>query len=206
LAPWNGEIAYNQGMRYFLLVFMVFITSCGEDALVADSRRNTSANSGGAGGFGSYLQEFNSYYYQYQGRRLDLASVDIQMVDEIPGSSGSAVGSCNYGSRKIKILRSYWNRAGETSRKLTVFHELGHCYLRRGHTSTVIDGVPVSIMYPTLAMESFYSYYQREYLEELFTGNTAQFEAVARYVPIRNLNEANKVHPHFCNHEHHDHR
>ena len=41
----------------------------------------------------------------------------------------------------------FWNSASESAREMIVFHELGHCFLQRGHNDNKQDdGTCVSIM------------------------------------------------------------
>lgn len=48
---------------------------------------------------------------------------------------------------RIRINRPYWDNASELEREFLIFHELGHCYLKREHLETEFtDRICVSIM------------------------------------------------------------
>ena len=91
-------------------------------------------------------------------------------------NDGNVIGRCRYNSHHpnaINIDRSYWERASELDREMVVFHELGHCYLDRGHTErTTSSGICLSLMASGTGdcwlqyVESTREYY----LDELFSG------------------------------------
>ncbi len=72
------------------------------------------------------------------GKQVQKSIRSISFVDSL---EGNAVGMCYYfqfsnGSnayREIKILRSYWNYASVQSKRVLVYHELGHCALSQDH-------------------------------------------------------------------------
>lgn len=87
---------------------------------------------------------------------------------------GSIAGQCTSqadGLREIIVDKPYWRRADNLERELVIFHELGHCYLRRDHLDTKdTNGTCVSLMNSGLGnCRSNYTYLTREeYLDELF--------------------------------------
>lgn len=75
----------------------------------------------------------------------------------------------------ITIDRKAWARMPKPMKEQLVFHELGHCALRRLHTETKVpiwDGqeIGLSIMHPYLdaVPTDFYVMLRESYLEELF--------------------------------------
>jgi len=68
----------------------------------------------------------------------------------------------------ISIDRSYWAGADDAERENLMFHELGHCVLRRGHLETRKDLKPVSIMFPSL-IPFHYKGDRVGYVNELFS-------------------------------------
>ena len=69
----------------------------------------------------------------------------------------------------ITIDQTAWSVMDETTREAVVFHELGHCVLKRVHDNTLDKvGMPVSLMYPTQMDSSIYSLNQVQYNRELF--------------------------------------
>lgn len=80
---------------------------------------------------------------------------------------GNRVGLClNYtGTTPIVFLKpAYWWRVSDLQRRYLIYHELGHCFLRYGHTETD----PHDIMFPQLGRvtESMLDLY----IIKLFTG------------------------------------
>jgi hypothetical protein len=64
-----------------------------------------------------------------------------------------------------------------TQAEITIFHELGHCELKRGHDQSLArteDGkfVAFSIMYPTVIDDDDYEKYLDHYMLELFSRGT----------------------------------
>lgn len=69
----------------------------------------------------------------------------------------------------VTIDPDYWKKATEAEREQTVYHELGHCILRRAHTPEVDStGRPVSMMHPNRIHGGVYLDHRDEYLDELF--------------------------------------
>ena len=87
---------------------------------------------------------------------------------------------------RVTIRESFWYEASEEGRHQLIYHELGHCILKRGHNSTqevvYTDGsyqvsMPVSIMYPSyfinrIGGEAVFNRIFDHYSEELFWGKT----------------------------------
>lgn len=62
-----------------------------------------------------------------------------------------------------------WASMDDAEREALVFHELGHCVLRRRHRDDRIQGVPKSVMYTYALNSSIYTYYYDSYLNELYS-------------------------------------
>ena len=60
----------------------------------------------------------------------------------------------------VYVNREFWRRATEDQRMVLMYHELGHCWLDRDHTT------PKSIMEPFLIQD--FSSHRDYYIEELF--------------------------------------
>ena len=85
-----------------------------------------------------------------------------------------AVGQCltyEQGRNDLLIDEEYWLRSNEVNKEFLIFHELGHCVLKRGHLDAANpDGSCQSIM--NSGNESCRKNYngttRSEYLDELF--------------------------------------
>jgi len=131
-------------VRVLILLFILPLLSCNEAS--TKSRTSTYA-SNKYGTVSPYIRSFDSYYYRFKGGTLPINNLKITMVKSL--SNSQAIGTCHSISKEIKILESYWTRASDSQKKLLVYHELAHCYLNRPHKSQLVNGIPVSIMYPS---------------------------------------------------------
>lgn len=88
----------------------------------------------------------------------------------------SAVGMCAYNMNRpheIVIDKHFWMRSSHVRRELIVFHELGHCFLKRPHNDDAsFNGNCLSVMRSGQSgCIDNYSLNTREtYLDELFGG------------------------------------
>jgi len=110
-----------------------------------------------------------------RGITINLRDTDITgAINSI--QEGGVAGTCTYGTHRpndIVIDQQFWNRSSAFGREEVVFHELGHCYLMRGHTEETHmnnDRVCASIMRSgTGDCFSLYNAVNRAYyLDELF--------------------------------------
>ncbi len=96
----------------------------------------------------------------------------IADIDDIPEEN--VAGRCSYGyytDRKIIIDEDFFNRSNTAFREMIIFHELGHCFLNRGHREDQFEnGICKSIMRSgTGTCLDYYRTDTREYfLDELF--------------------------------------
>lgn len=107
---------------------------------------------------------------------------------------GNTVGVCHPFIMEIDISASWWRQTTSPMEKMElVFHELGHCILRRGHTYRPVqgdfrawledvgfklgifqekhylsDGCPASFMHPQMMGEHCVNKHFYYYIEELF--------------------------------------
>lgn len=122
----------------------------------------------------SYFQDFEEEAAA-RGLRVDL--VDFGVTAEIQElSEQNVAGQCTYGSAigsEIIIDQGFWNDfPSRQIREMVIFHELGHCYLHRGHTEGAhADGTCISIMRSGLenCQDNYNALTRDEYLDELFS-------------------------------------
>lgn len=94
---------------------------------------------------------------------VNLSGLDITVVHFT--DTGLRAGDCRMPGKKIRLNADYWNRAPAFERRLLLFHELGHCLLKRAH----VPGARDSIMNPTLFSEyGITAEYWVELVDELF--------------------------------------
>lgn len=99
-----------------------------------------------------------------------MISGDIRVI-----TSPNVIGQCGHTENEPNIVivdKFYWDDADELEREFLVFHELGHCALKRGHIDdSDPQGICVSMMTSGTGLCNInYSAATREdLLDELFT-------------------------------------
>ena len=121
------------------------------------------------GYFDRFAMEASNYNitFDYQKDRIEgyLSELEEQ------GVNGKCVRNTVYPNR-VYIDLDYWRNASDLEKEFVVFHELGHCFLDRGHLDDANTmGGCVSMMHSGEgACRNRYSTATRSaYLEELFT-------------------------------------
>jgi len=105
---------------------------------------------------------------------LKLASItgDIAPID-----GQHVAGQCTYSSQApnhISVDDDFWTRSGDSFREFIIFHELGHCYLNRGHREDAFaNGICKSLMRSGVdgCIDNYRSTTRSLYLDELFEPN-----------------------------------
>lgn len=151
-----------------LLPILLLLASCGEtvdtkDYVFIKTRVNTM--------FTTVDDEILEYYHRFE------STYNVK-IDNIPANfvklEEPILGTCNIyngGAREILVDVRSWDQMSDLSRELLVFHELGHCYLERGHTDETVtspDGdIPKSIMSTWILSDTLYEKYKEYYRDEL---------------------------------------
>ena len=120
-----------------------------------------------------YFQRFENEASK-RGLEVDLTEAGITgSIVEI--TDNHVAGRCSYGRgfnpNRVTIDEGFWNRASDLFKEFIVFHELGHCYLLRGHLETAFsNGACVSVMRSgTQDCLDNYNFRTRDfYVDELF--------------------------------------
>lgn len=151
-------------VKYFLFVLgvLVVLSSCEEEETIhLDTELELY--------FERFASEAANYDidFDYQTDRVEgyLTQVEEQNV------SGKCERNSVYPNR-VYIDIDFWRRANDLNREYVVFHELGHCFLDRGHLDdSNAAGVCLSMMQSGEGnCKDTYSQLTRSvYLEELFT-------------------------------------
>jgi hypothetical protein len=117
--------------------------------------------------FKPYVDSFVSEGYK-QNTTVIVDNLVISFESEPPNQ----LGRCSVGPGQtptIYINNISWYINSETNRKVTMFHELGHCVLFRVHTLTYVSpGVTTSIMYPDILDDNMYLNNWDYYMKEMF--------------------------------------
>jgi len=112
-----------------------------------------------------------------RGYRVDLSNTQITGTIESL-NQGNVAGVCSYGGRTnrrdVTIDKEFWDRASHLGREYIVFHELGHCFLGRGHKEACLSNrVYASLMRSGhgTCRDNYRSQTRAYYLDELFSDN-----------------------------------
>ena len=161
---------------FFFFFFVLAILSLGsctqESALIADIDEPTKSYEGVDEGLWIYFQRFEEAAAD-RGDYIDLAALNITGSIE-PIEYEGVVGLCSHNPNQPKHVRidaDFFNRATVTKKEMIVFHELGHCILKRGHNDEANDnGVCQSIMRSGMGtcLDSYNNNTRNNYLDELF--------------------------------------
>ena len=131
--------------------------------------------------FSSYLSQFEADAKKYN-TPLNLYKLVTIFSNRINTKQTGAVAFCLPSTKTVVISKTTWNGLNEDSRKALLYHEWGHCVLRREHTEdyNYVSFCPTSIMYPYIdPLKYCYRQYQESYNRELFT-NPFNFKTFSR--------------------------
>lgn len=141
---------------------ILFIVSCGKDAVDASVDAALLP----------YFQNFQAEAEE-RGVEFDIENARISgVITNIAGNN--VIAQCTHNVNepsKVTVDIDYWNQATEQEKEFYIFHELGHCFLKRGHDdSKDHSGNCLSIMHSSAdACKFVYNGSSRDsYLDELF--------------------------------------
>jgi len=118
--------------------------------------------------FEPYIELFNSEM-SGRGHFVDLSKVKISF-----DNLDKQIATCYYGIEFLKIIKVdkfWWKQLTREEKEATIFHELGHCVLRRRlHTDSIYsNGCPLSLMHSSHTLKDCYFKNRSKYLDELFS-------------------------------------
>ncbi len=118
---------------------------------------------------------FESFKTEASKRGIDFDPYQAKISTEIVNIAGTnIIAQCkryNGPASVISVDIAYWNTASETDKEFYLYHELGHCFLKRNHLDDKdTEGNCISIMHGSKdACQFHYNKLSRDaYLDELF--------------------------------------
>lgn len=121
------------------------------------------------GSFAPYVARFEQDSAKYSDSPVQVTNLIIQFG---PMATSTERGLCTITGDETPVItvdEDFWNSIDEADRTSLIYHELGHCVLRRIHNPTVAnDGIPESVMYPYTLTDSVFEDNEANYLTELF--------------------------------------
>lgn len=142
----------------FFVLLGFIVSGCGEGRGAVD------------GEFLVYLRRFEEEAVR-RGIEVDVSSVSVGFIEKpIVSELGIVFGRCRDG--RVEVVREFWESGSEARRESMLFHELGHCVLKRDHRGGWNRELhaPQSVMVPDTDLVSGYWGDHRDYyLDELFS-------------------------------------
>lgn len=128
-----------------------------------------------------YISEYKDAFLEHTGRSANVSGVKIEVkaddqMNEI-GIAANAQGVCFEDADTIWLRKSQWDLMDDFERRALVFHEYGHCHLKRPHKSTYYNGHKLSLLHP-IGSFPMYERYTWEYDEELFNEDESHLRQV----------------------------
>ena len=121
------------------------------------------------GDFAPYVAKFEALSTQYSPSAIQVTNLIIQYGDLQSAQERAICTIDGNNTPTITVRQDTWQTMSEPEREELIFHEMGHCVLRRGHIATITaQGLPASMMNPYLISGPIYASYQAYYLNELF--------------------------------------
>lgn len=129
------------------------------------------------GTFSPYVQKFEQDSASYSAQPVQVTNLIIQFG---PMDSADERGICTVTGDETPVItldEDYWNQIDENAREALIYHEMGHCVLRRVHQPALdAQGNPTSIMNPYTMAGVTFEEKETGYLDELFApSNRGQF-------------------------------
>lgn len=120
--------------------------------------------------FKPYVQRFEQLSIE-RGNGVQIVDLKVsfgKMQSEYENGACEIIGD---NTPTVYINEVTWNRLTDIDREALIFHELGHCVLRRGHIDEIEeDGSPKSLMHPYRIQTRIYEMHEQKYVVELFKG------------------------------------
>ncbi len=158
-----------------LLLVVLFITSCGEKTEIVNPTQTPTVINNPEAVLQPYFERFEQEGAA-RGWSVDLEAAEI--IGEIKEIAQEHVaGQCTWASHQpnlVTIDLTFWNAASDLQKEFVVFHELGHCFLNRGHREDAFtNGQCASLMRSGLedCRDNYTSATRSQYLDELFNRN-----------------------------------
>ncbi len=133
----------------------------------------------------SQFQDYVSNFEQVSGAEGQSLAISDLVVQFGTTPSLNETGVCEWAENetpKITVNQRIWNTLNDYDKQEVIFHELGHCVLRRVHQNSEMmayngsQTVPASVMYPYRIPGTIYRDNMVHYHDELFdSGKKNQF-------------------------------
>lgn len=160
-------------IRTIAFSLLITLVACGKDNQIQLNKEYQGVDAE----LWSYFEKFEKEAAE-RGVNIDLAAAGITGTIERIHAHGT-VGLCNHRldqPNHVIIDINFWTAASDNSKEMIIFHELGHCYLERGHNDDKkSDGTCASIMRSGRGgcIDFYTKANKAAYLDELYTAEEA---------------------------------
>lgn len=161
------------------LLFILTFVGCGmpmggKKDFVRVEGVSTKQHSSTSSVFSSYVNQFEQQARSETGNKnFKVGDVPVNFGDTTDSNFDGVCKKYQDGTKEVIIKKSWWDSANLVSRRVMIFHELGHCRLGRTHDSSTVEvngkKVKTSIMHPVIPDHSTFGMNEEGYLTELFT-------------------------------------
>jgi len=120
------------------------------------------------------IEHFRSFAKEAELRGRIINWNDEMIATQFTSIEDDAIGKCliyEDGRRLINIDRDNWDKSSRLKKEFLIYHELGHCLLKRSHTNAMtLRGTCLSIMNSgeNICITNYHSTSRKFYLDELF--------------------------------------
>lgn len=128
-----------------------------------------------------FMKHYNAFLLEARKRGYDLSQINISITfSSVPlqttqlsiNDEAHELGHCRliFGQDpSIALDVQRWNQLSPVRQEMTIFHELSHCLLLKGHTSGLHQGIHRSLMNPLIFSEQEYLSHRTDFLNEIFS-------------------------------------
>lgn len=160
-------------MKKWILLTALVLTGCGEGVIPCPGPPVTPGERAPAPSYPELIRPhapeaapFAAEFENKYGVDTNCIEIKYEYKEEYM-SNGMTAGFCD-GNYTIYLNPKFWTRFSETTKRNLVFHELGHCALRRQHKNEIFeDGCPRSHMNWMLIWDECYIKHAKEIDAEL---------------------------------------
>lgn len=163
------------GKRQFLFVGLWGVLAC-VPARALDNDLETII-----GWVQAFNQESQKYAQVVSLSQLEVPQIKVSLDRLATDQAGVCITPGDGGAKELHINSLHWSGVNEVQKQLIVYHELGHCVLKREHRSEMELRVgyyeAVSIMHPSVLSaisDKAFQQFEADYYTELFSRSPSQ--------------------------------
>ena len=120
--------------KILLILVILFQSSCASGFEIRIQKKHSKIDKE----FQPYIDDFIKVS-KGKVKKSDMYNLSMGLYD-YPKGQEQVLGTCHIGANEIDINKKWWSSYATLSERTElIFHELGHCILKRGHTIIIWD-------------------------------------------------------------------